>query len=260
MSRQKSKKKQLKKGILSLLLKIVGKIVLSIFILGGIYLLTLFFPEPFFTHKLIVDSVTVYSDEKIPETEITSIVKTAIKRVQKSKIYKKDIKERLFIANNPLRWAYFSNINYKASGLNYVCFNHTIFFRKTDIKNNRLYGYSGKVAKGDRTFDYFIAHEITHTLEFNSMPWYKYPLTTNWVLEGYSDYIGHDSKSYEEYLNHYLYNPENVGAKYYSRARTMVAYILQKKQIPINQLWMMTNKYDNILKEAIPNDKPSILN
>lgn len=240
-----------------MIFKIIGKIAAVIFVLGGVYLLTLFFPEPFFPNKLTIDSVTVYSDESIPTSEITTIVKTALQRVRKSKIYKKDIKERLFIANNPFLWAYFSNINYKASGLNYVCFNHTIFFRKADIKNNRLYGYSGKVAKGDRTLDYFMAHEMTHSLEFYSMPWYTYPLTTNWVLEGYCDYVAHDSKKYEEYLNHYLNVPETTGAKYYSRARTMVAYLLEKEKVVVVDIWKKAKDYNIILKSAIPKDTPA---
>ena len=121
-----------------------------------------------------------------------------------------------------------------------------------------MYGYSGKKVPGDRTLDYFIAHEITHTLEFQSMPWYKYPVKTNWVLEGYAEYIAHNSQSYEGSLDYYLNIPETTGAKYYTRARTMVSYMLEKKNVPISNLWSSVGSYDSIILEAIPNNKPNI--
>lgn len=240
------------------ILKILGKMILIIVILITIYILTLCFPEPFFKNKFTIENITVYSDEEIP-TEINEIVKTAENRIKKSAIYKENLKPRIFIANGYWRWRYFSNINHKAGGLAYVGMDN-IFFRKVDIKNNRLYGNSGKVAAGDRTLDYFMAHEMTHLLEFKSMPWYKYPFKTNWILEGYCDYVAHGSKSYEEYLNHYLSVPENAGAKFYSRARTMVAYLIEKEKMDIYDIWNKTNDYDLIFKMTIPDDRPNIVN
>jgi hypothetical protein len=241
-------------------LAVFGKIILGIVGLGFIYILTLLFPEPFFGNKVIVGDVTVYSDEGIPPSEITKIVNEAQNRVSKSILYKTGMKQNVFIANNIWRWWYFSSINYKASGINQVLFNHNIFFRKTDIKNNRLYGQSGNVATGDRTLDYFLAHEMTHALEFQSMPWYKYPLKTNWVLEGYCEYVAHGSQNYEAALNQYLNVPENAGAKYYTRARTMVAYLLEIEKTDISQIWSMVNNDGLVLKKAIPEDKPNIVN
>jgi len=239
---------------------LIGKVIFGIVFLGLIYILTLFFPQPFFKNKLTVGEVTVYSDEDIPTIKMTEILTTAQERVRKSVIYKKGVKQNIFVANNIWRWRYFSNRLSQVGGLNYVILTHPIFLRKVDIENNRLDGNSGKVAAGDRTLDYFIAHEMTHTLEFQSMDWYKYPFQTNWVLEGYCDYVAHDSKSHEEYLDHYINVAENTGAKYYSRARTMVAYLLENEKINISDIWNKTNDYDSILKLAIPNDKPNIVN
>lgn len=234
-----------------------GKIILVVIVLIIIYILTLCFPEPFFKNKVTIGNITIYSDEEIP-VEINEIVQTAENRIKKSAIYKENIKPKIFIANNYWRWRYFSNINHKAGGLALVYIDN-IFFRKVDIKNNRLYGNSGKVAVGDRTFDYFIAHEITHLLEFKSMPWYKYSIKENWLQEGYSEYIGHDSSNYESSLKYYLEVPENAGAKRYTRLRTMVTYLLEKEEINIADIWNKTNDYDSILKKAIPEDKPNIV-
>ncbi len=229
------------------ILSVAGKIVLILLCLGAIYILTLCFPEPFFSQKITVDNISVYSDETLPETETIQIIKTAAKKLQKSALYKPETKQRMFIANNPLRWAYFSNINNKAGGLNYICFNHSIFLRKSDVKNNRLYGPSGKKVPGTRTLDYFMTHEMTHTFEFQSMPWYRYPINTNWLLEGYCEYIAHGSENYQTSLDHYLNGSkdENKGAKYYSKIRTMVAYLLEEEAIPFAKLWTMKNEYSS---------------
>ncbi len=237
--------------------KIVGIVILVTTGLVGIYILTICFPQPFFKNKVLIGNITVYSDKEIP-SEIDEIVKTAENRIKKSVIYKENIKPKIFIANDFWRWAYFTNTHYKVGGLAYVGIDN-IFFRKVDIKTNRLYGNSGKVAAGDRTLDYFMAHEITHLLEFKARPWYKYSIKENWLQEGYCEYIGHDSQNYETSLKYYLEVPENTGAKRYTRLRTMVAYLLEKEKINITDIWDNTNDYDAILKLAIPDNNPNIV-
>ena len=238
--------------------KLVGKIILGILCIGFAYALTLCFPEFAFKNKLTIGFVTVYSDEEISIPEMTAILQTAESRLQKSVLYKPSTHQRIFIANNPIRWRYFTNINYKVGGINYVPLRHTIFLRKVDVKNNRLYGPSGKISGGDRTLDYYMTHEMTHTLEYQSMPRYKYPVKTNWVLEGYCEYVAHDSQKYETVLDTYLHTPENKGEKYYTRVRTMVAYLLEVEKLPVSSLWSKVGEYDAILKRAIPNDAPAM--
>ncbi|MDD2483029.1 MAG: hypothetical protein PHE32_00380 [Candidatus Shapirobacteria bacterium] len=238
--------------------RILGNIILIIIVLVVIYILTLCFPQPFFKNKVTVGNITVYSDEEIP-TEINEIVKTAESRIKKSVIYRNE-KQRIFIANNPNRWNYFLNVNHNAGAISYVYFINNIFLRKVDIKNNRLYGPSGKAAAGDRTLDYFMTHEVTHRLEFESRPWYKYSTKENWIQEGYSEYIGHDSQNYESALKYYLEVPENSGAKRYTQLRVMVTYLLENEKINIADIWDKTNDYNAILKLAIPDDKPNIVN
>jgi len=237
--------------------RILGKIILTIIILLAIYILTICFPQPFFKNKIEIGNITIYSDEEI-SLEINEIVKTAENRIKKSVIYKENIKPKIFIANDYWRWKYFTNTHYKVGALAYVGIDN-IFFRKVDIKTNRLYGNSGKVAAGDRTLDYFMAHEITHLLEFKARPWYKYSIKENWIQEGYCEHIGHDSQNYETSLKYYLEVPENIGAKRYTRLRTMVIYLLEKEKINITDIWDNTNDYDAILKLAIPDNNPNIV-
>ncbi|GAB4163740.1 MAG: hypothetical protein Fur003_6250 [Candidatus Dojkabacteria bacterium] len=239
-------------------LKISLKLILPFIALGLLYLITLFCPQPFYKYKVTLGKITIYSDKPLPTHATKELIKRVETKIKKSELYKPETLHRVYLTSNPTRWRYFTNINYKVGGLNYVVFNHSIFLRKVDVQSNRLFGPSGKKVPGYRTLDYFIAHEITHTLEFESMPFYKYPIQTNWTLEGYADYIAHDSEDYSTCLKTYLTYPETTGAKYYTRNRTLVAYLLEEKQLAISKLWSEVDMYDVILKEAIPEDKPKI--
>lgn len=240
-------------------MKAVGMIIVTLLVIGVMYVLTLCFPQPFYPNILTVNNISIYSDEEIPTREMTDIIHTVEDTIRKSALYKADTKHSIYITANPVLWTYFTNKFNKVGGLNYTLFNHSIFLRKADIRTNRLYGPSGNPVAGDRTLDYFMAHEITHTLEFQSMPWHRYPINTNWTLEGYAEYIAHGSQTYEASLEYYLTVPENAGAKNYTRMRTMVAYVLEKEKVPISELWGKVNEYDRVLKAAIPNNKPKII-
>lgn len=237
---------------------IIIRSALSVLIVGAFYLLSLFYPQPYFGNKVSVGNITVYSDEKLPEKETANIIRSVTGKLEKSSIYLPRMKQNVFIVNNPVAWKYFTNRLYKVGGLNYVPFNHNVFLRKSDIPDNRLYGPSGKKVGDYRTLDYFITHEITHSLEFLSMPWYTYPIQTNWVLEGYCEHIAHGSMTYQEGLDRYMLYPENKGSKYYTKVRTMVAYLLEKEHVHPKNLWSMANREQEVLKKAIPNDKPLI--
>jgi hypothetical protein len=230
------------------MLRCIG--VVSIIVI--IYLATLFFPQPFFAHKVTVNNITVYSDESLPVEKITNIIESAESNIKTSKLYDAATKHRIFIANNNTRWTYFTTFYSKVGGLNYVIFNHNIFLRKADVSDNRLYGPSGSKVAGERTLDYFMAHEISHTLEFQSMSLYKYPLKTNWVLEGYCEYIAYGSESYEVALKKLQTANEPESTKYYTRVRTIVAYMLEREQLNISDIWSKLGEYDYWLAKAVP--------
>ncbi|MEI6886760.1 MAG: hypothetical protein WCK31_00825 [bacterium] len=194
----------------------------------------------------------------IDKVAMEGILKSANVLIQKSEIYDSSEKFNVFITNSDLMWRYFTNINSNVGGLNYVVFNGNIFIRKSDIPNNRIYGPSGNAVLGDRGLDYFIAHEITHSIEYNEIGIGRFPLKTNWVLEGYSEYIAHGSESYDESLRKYLNTPGPSYVKYYEKTKVMVAYLLGVEEVKLSDLWKMEDQYSSILVNAIPNDKPII--
>jgi len=233
-------------------------LVIFLFILLLIYLYTLFNPAFFYNYKVSFRNITVFSDESIDKDAINQILITVDERLRKSEIYNENFTQNIFITNNKFRWVYFTNVNNNVGGLNYVVFNHNVFIRKSDIENNRVISPSGNIVPDSRTLDYFITHEITHTLEYQELGITKHPLFTNWVLEGYAEYIAHGSESYDETLKQYLHVKEPSYSKYYTRIRTMIAYLLEKEKISVHDIWTYVDKYDETLIKSIPNDNPTI--
>ncbi|GAB4145661.1 MAG: hypothetical protein OHK0017_05500 [Patescibacteria group bacterium] len=237
-----------------------GLNLLILFILGtaSVYIITLSFPQPFFKYSSTRGTITVRSDREFNLQKMDQILSGVESKLKKSPLYKSETQHLVIIIQTPWIWNYFAAQAPQVGGINYTYFNHAIYLRQGDVDNNRLIGPSGNPVPGERTLEYFITHEITHTLEYQSMPLGQYPVSTNWMLEGYADYIAHDSKTYEQALDKYLNTPETTGAKYYTRVRTMTAYLLEKEQISFDKLWTYANKYDQVIAKAIPNDKPAI--
>ncbi|MEI6462335.1 MAG: hypothetical protein WCO33_01540 [bacterium] len=244
--------------MLKKILKIVLIVLGSVLAIGALYLFTLFLPEPFYRYSKSYENITVYSDEKFDEGAMTNILKDVSSLIQKSYVYDGDDEFKLYITNSDLMWRYFTNINSNVGGLNYVAFNGSIFLRKADVTNNRLYGPSGKQVGGDRTLTYFMAHEITHSLEYDQLGIGRYPIQTNWLLEGYSEYIAHGSESYKKTLDTYLNTPEPSYAKVYTKDRVLISYLIDVEEVKMSDLWKKVGEYNSILVNAIPDDHPNI--
>jgi hypothetical protein len=58
----------------------------------------------------------------------------------------------------------FFNKDYGVGGVAPYPVTANVFLGDARIEDNRLIGPSGAPVSGDRTLDYFIAHEITHQL------------------------------------------------------------------------------------------------
>jgi hypothetical protein len=65
-----------------------------------------------------------------------------------------------------------------------------VFLRDSRIEDNRLISPLGTPVAGDRTLDYYIAHEITHQITGLAIGPVRYFELPQWVREGYADYVG----------------------------------------------------------------------
>jgi len=129
---------------------------------------------------------------------------------------------------------------YGVGGVNYYPFTTNIFMRNSIVDENALIGPSGNRATGERTLDFFIAHEITHTLTGQAIGTRAYMVLPEWKREGYADYVARKSVfNYEEMKRAFLANDpgmDPVKSGLYLRYSLLVAHLLDKKHWTVQQL------------------------
>ena len=93
---------------------------------------------------------------------------------------------------------------------------------------------------GDRTLDYFAAHEIIHQLTGQALGPISYFQLPQWVREGYADYVGKgDAFRYDEAKRAFLAGaPEMDWNKsgLYRRFHLLVAYMLDHQHWSVERL------------------------
>jgi hypothetical protein len=117
-----------------------------------------------------------------------------------------------------------------------------VFIRRSDINHDTVFGASGEPAAPPRTFAYYAAHEITHSLTAErlgpSRLWnHELP---QWVREGYADYVGMGGQVDVDdlYRRYRAGDPELDYRKsgLYARFRMLVAYMLQREHWSADRL------------------------
>ena len=84
----------------------------------------------------------------------------------------------------------FFNKDYGVAGVAQAEITPNVFLRNARIEDNRLISPRGTPVPGDRTLDYYVAHEIAHQLTAESIGGFRFHQLPQWVREGYADYIG----------------------------------------------------------------------
>jgi len=169
--------------------RLLERTVGALALLAAAYLGLLAFPYPLFSYQASFQNIAVYSDQPIPGA-IGPVLRTVEDRLSRSALNDPALQHRVFLCNSNRLFAFFTNFNHRAGGVNYAWLNRNIFLRRSNIDNDRLVGPSGKEVPGERTLDYFVGHEITHSLEVNTVGRYRYLRLPAWKREGYADYIG----------------------------------------------------------------------
>ncbi|MBK8315203.1 MAG: hypothetical protein IPL01_14815 [Acidobacteria bacterium] len=141
-----------------------GAIISVIAIIFLAYLLLLCFPQPFFKDSIRYRNLTLYSDRPFDMESGLRLLAMAQDKLGDSPFYLPSEEHTIFICNERWRQILFFNRNYRVGGVNYFPLTRNVFLRDSIIEENRLRGPGGKLVDGDRTLDYFIAHEIAHTL------------------------------------------------------------------------------------------------
>ncbi len=214
-----------KKTLLKLLAGIVGAFALILLVLGV--------PHPFFSVSVSAKNLTLYSDQPFAPESGQRVLELVEAKLAKSPLYSAQQKHLVFICNARWRQRLFFTYVYGAGGVNYYPITTNVFLRDSIIEENCLIGPKGSRVPGERTLDYFIAHEIAHTLTGQAVGPIDYHRLPQWKREGYADYVGKGAAfNYDEAKQAFLANdPKMDYAKtgLYWRFNLLVAHLLDKQ-------------------------------
>lgn len=224
-----------------------------VLIAGLLYTGLLLFPSILFAHKVEYKHYSVYSDEKIDEN-IYFILDDATKRISKSELYDSTLHFSIFICNQLWKFKIFAQGNKYAGAITHYHLTGNIFFRPCDISNNEIIPPGGRKSAyhpftfADRPLSYYFAHEMTHELEANYLGRLNFSIPT-WLTEGYCDYIGKSGNfDFNENLKRLYQNAPDLDPKQglYKYYHLLIAYLLDKKEMTIKQVYNLTPKETDI--------------
>jgi hypothetical protein len=200
------------------------------------------YPQPFFGYHTQEGRLALYSDRPFDVRNADRILVEVNRRISLSPL-DTHAAHAIFVTNSDWRRHIFFSTASGAAGINVYPITRNVFLRHSDIDHNTLFGASGKAAEPPRTFTYYVAHEITHSLtgkrEGADNHWNRgLPV---WVREGYADYVGLGGAGQVDVAAYYAryrkHDPHFVvGSGFYDRYRMLTAYFLDTKGWSVPQL------------------------
>jgi len=170
------------------------RVVTTAVALAAIWAALLCFPQPFFSSSVQAGHLTLHSDHALPIDAATRVLAQAESNLAKSVLWTNDRNYDIYICNSRWRQAIFFNKDYGVAGVAPYPLTSNVFLRDSIVDQNQLISPGGKPVSGDRTLDYFIAHEVTHQLTGRALGPVAYLRLPQWIREGYADYIGKGSQ------------------------------------------------------------------
>ncbi len=211
------------------LLKIGAALVAVVALL----LVLLSVPQPFFHASVSAKNLTLYSDQSFAPAAGQQVLQLVEAKLTKSPLYSAEQKHLVFICNARWRQRLFFTYQYGVGGVNYYPLTTNVFLRDSVIEENCLIGPGGNRVPGERTLDYFIAHEITHSLTGQAVGGLDYHRLPQWKREGYADYVGKGAAfNYDEAKAAFLADDRKMDyakSGLYWRFNLLVAHLLEKQ-------------------------------
>lgn len=204
------------------------------------YCLLLSFPQPFFAYSVKAGNLVLHADAPFPEEAGRIVLRLAAAKLARSPLASQSLQHHVYLCQARWRQRLFFNIDYGVGGVAPYPFSPNVFLRDAGVADNRLIGPSGNPVPGDRTLDYYIAHEVTHQLTGRALGPFAYARLPQWVREGYADYVGKGiGFQYEEAKKALLANDAAMDwqrSGLYLRFHLLVAHSLDKRGITVGQL------------------------
>ena len=208
-------------------------------VLMGSYWLMMCYPQLFFHSSVSSDTLVLYSDKPFAPEAAKAVLEKARAKLSASPLYVADQQHLIFVCNERWRQRLFFNYTYGVGGVNFYPFTTNVFVRDSIIEENCLISPRGERLPEPRTLDYFIAHEIAHTLMGQFAGAVDYHSLPKWIPEGYADYVGKGAAfDYEEHKRAYLAGEELevIKAGVYWRYHVMVSHLLDRKGWTVQRL------------------------
>jgi hypothetical protein len=225
------------------LLRAARNLILVAIGMAALVPLSLMFPYPFFPYFTERGRITLYSDAPFDAPKAQALLARIDARLSRSVLDSHNGPRRIFVANDEWHERLVFALDFGVGGVNYAPLTRNVFLRHSDIDHDVLFGPSGKPVAPPRTFTYFAAHEIAHSLTAEHLGplrlWnWRLPV---WEREGAADYVGLGSKGaidvdtlYARYKNADPHFDPKSG--YYDLYRMLVAYLLDRKGWTMDQL------------------------
>lgn len=205
------------------------------------------FPQVFFAHSVTTDGITIYSRTPLPPAA-AECAKRAAALTHQSELAVPGRRERVFVCN--AQWLF--RLFKPTAG----CFafsvpltNH-VFIADGDFTADTARWPAREF--NTRSLSSVIAHEITHGLIRNRLGLVRGVLLTNWVNEGYCDYVARES-SFPEAEGRRLFasGDEHPSRSYsYFKAREMVRYLAENRGLSFEQIVARARESASVEAEA----------
>ncbi len=220
--------------------KILLKIGVAIIAIVALLLVLPSLPQPFFHASVNAKNLTLYSDQPFAPAAGQQVLQLVEAKLAKSPLYSAEQKHLIFICNTRWRQRLFFTYVYGVGGVNYYPFTTNVFLRDSIIEENCLIGPGGNRLPGERTLDYFITHEIAHTLTGQAVGAIDYHRLPQWKREGYADYVGKGAAfNYDEARRAFLANDLRMDwakSGLYWRFHLLVAHLLEKQHWSVQRM------------------------
>lgn len=205
-----------------------------------LYLILLCYPQSFFAQSIEHQNLKLYSDYPFNPEAGAQVLALAYKKLSASPLFSVKDHYSIFVCQTRWRQRLFFNRVYGVGGVNFYPLTDNVFIRDSIIEENKLIGPSGQIVGSDRPLDYFIAHEITHSLTGKAIGPLRYYRLSEWVREGYADYVGKgEAFKYDATQRAFLANAPEMDrwrSGLYLRYHLLVAYLLDNKHWNLSQV------------------------
>jgi hypothetical protein len=220
-------------------LRVARRTALGLFALGAGYLALVIHPQPLFGYTLQRGNIVLHARAPLPP-QVPPMLEDAVARVGRSPLYDAKRTHHVFLCDSSGLFDFFALADYRSGGVTHTWYTGNAFIRPANLQRGRVIGRSGVEKGGDRTLTYFIAHEVTHAMTMDRLGRWRRARLARFQEEGYADYVAFAQPvdlahgRADLIANTADMDPRRSG--HYDRYRLLVAYLLQRRGLSVDQL------------------------